>query len=247
MMSLRENHTFRSRCRLNWGTENMTWEECRETVKMYYGIISQVDDAIGRVLSFMERENLMENTIIIFTADHGDFCGDRKMMDKHYIMYDEVTRVPLLIRYPGEKKQAPVCDAMVTNMLDLVPTILELAEISTEEALDGISLVPCLWGEKQEKEREYVLVTYNGQQFGLFSQRMICNHMYKYVWNPADVDELYDLVKDPHELKNYVYDPDYKEVLKQMRLDLAEELVAVDDCLYKSRWLKKQLLEGIKL
>lgn len=233
--------------RLNWGTQDMTWEECRKTVQMYYGIISQMDDAVGRVLSYLEESGMLERTVIIFTADHGDFCGDRRMMDKHYVMYEEVTRVPLVIWRPGEKQEGRVCDSMVVNMLDLVPTILELAGIPVAEPLDGISLVPCLRGERQEQERKYALVTYNGQQFGLFSQRMICDHRYKYVWNPADTDELYDLEKDPYELKNCAHQPEYEEILKRMRLDLAKELEGVDDCLYRSPWLKGQLLEGKKI
>ena len=74
--------------RLNWNTAERSWEEFHETARLYYGYISQIDDAVGRVIEHLENKGLLDNTIIIYTADHGDLCGDRRMMDKHYVMYD---------------------------------------------------------------------------------------------------------------------------------------------------------------
>ena len=233
--------------RLNWDTDDMTWEDFRETARLYYGYISQIDHAIGKVLAHLESTGQMERTVIIYTADHGDMCGDRKMMDKHYIMYDEVVHVPLVIRYPEKIKGGVRHPAMVTNMLDLVPTLLELAGLPVPEDLDGISLMPYLSGERQDSIRKYALTTYNGQQFGLFTQRMIRNDTYKYVWNPCDVDELYDMKNDPGELHNLVGDPAYADLLAGLRRDLVAELDAVEDYTMKSPWLRHQLLDGCKL
>ncbi len=228
--------------RLNWDTERLGWDELHETARLYYGYISQIDDAIGRVIKHLEDKGMLDNTIIIYTADHGDLCGDRKMMDKHYVMYDEVVRVPLVIRYPHLIKGGIHCKALVTNMLDLVPTILELVGAPVPCDLDGISLMEYFKDEKRESLRKYALVTYNGQQFGLYTQRMIRNEKYKYVWNPTDMDELYDMENDPYELENLSGKEEYQELLKQLRLDLLNELDAVDDCTApKSYWLRDQL------
>lgn len=232
--------------RYNWNTADMTWEEMQETARLYYGYISQIDDAIGRVLDHLERKGILDNTVIIYTADHGDLCGERRMMDKHYVMYDEVVRVPLVIRYPTLIEKGIRSQAFVTNMLDLVPTVLTLAGAPVPEDLDGISLMPYLCGEQAESIRKYAMVTYNGQQFGLYTQRMIRNEKYKYVWNPTDMDELYDMENDPAELVNLALCQEYGDVLKTLRADLLTELDAVQDCTVRSKWLRDQLANNRK-
>lgn len=232
--------------RSSWNTEEMSWEDFHETARLYYGVISQIDDAIGRVIRHLEKKGLSENTVVIYTSDHGDMCGERRMIDKHYIMYDSVVHVPLVIRYPWMVKPGGRCGAMVTNMLDLVPTILELAGLPVPENIDGVSLMPYLRGERTDSIRRYALSTYNGQQFGLFTQRMIRNERYKYVWNPCDVDELYDLEKDPLELDNLAVKEESGALLGALRLDLLRELEAVEDYTAKSPWLRNQLLRNKK-
>lgn len=231
----------------NWDKEQLTWEECREMVKLYYGYITQVDDAIGKVLDFLKKSGHWKDTIIIFTSDHGDMCGDRRMMDKHYVMYDSVVRVPLIIRYPQMKSDGRVCDDLVVNMLDLVPTILEMAGCCVPEDLDGISLMPIIRKESSCKKRPYVLSTYNGQQFGLYCQRMIRNKKWKYIWNATDVDELYDMENDPYEMTNLTGDKRYSQILSELRKDMIEELDRVDDFMIKSPWLRHQLESGKKI
>ena len=168
------------------------------------------------------------------------------MMDKHYIMYEEVTHVPLVLRYPALIKPESKCDGMVTNMLDLVPTVLEFAGLSVPIDLHGVSLMPYLRGEAHPAPRRYALTTYNGQQFGLFSQRMLRMGDFKYTWNLTDTDELYDLANDPYELRNVIADPAYAETLQTMRHRLLAELQAEDDCMLNG-WTVQQLQNGRKL
>lgn len=231
--------------RLNWRTETMDWDDLKETARLYYAFISQIDDAIGKVLQYLEHKGELDQTLIIYTSDHGDLCGDRHMMDKHYVMYDEVVRVPLILRYPALIPAGTASEEMTVNMLDLVPTLLELLDIRMPEHLQGKSLLPDLRGEQTEK-RDYVLSTYNGQQFGLYMQRMLRGRDMKYIWNLTDCDELYDLKKDPYELVNRIGDPDYVESLKKMRLRLLKELKDQEDCILNP-WTEPQLSEGRKL
>ncbi|MCD6520055.1 MAG: sulfatase-like hydrolase/transferase, partial [Anaerolineae bacterium] len=86
---------------LNWGIEHLTWREWAEYVSRYLGIISQIDDAILQVLQALDERGLAAETIVIYTTDHGDACGGHRMIDKHYIMYEDVVHVPLVIRWPG--------------------------------------------------------------------------------------------------------------------------------------------------
>ena len=229
---------------LNWNNKNTDEELFRRTQRLYFGIISQTDDAIGKILSYLDENGLAENTVVIYTSDHGDMCGERRMLDKHYIMYDSVVRVPLIIRYPGAR-HGTVKDLCV-NALDIVPTLLDICGLDKPDTLEGISLMPYLTGSAPEKRRKYALVTYNGQQFGLYTQRMITDGHIKYVWNCSDTDELYFLDKDPDERVNRANDEDQKELLLKLRKDMANELKEADDYTMRSPWLYDTLINGRK-
>lgn len=227
---------------LNWNVEKYEWSDWAPVVARYYGIISQVDDAIGKVLDKVD----MENTLIIFTSDHGDMCGAHKMMDKHYIMYDDVVRVPLIMQWPGVISENTVNNDFVYNCLDIPPTIMDILGLSKEGHFHGRSLLPILKGDKLTLWRDEVVSTYNGQQFGLYSQRMIRNRRWKYVWNATDIDELYDLENDPAELYNLFGEVKNAHIAKEMRQRLYQQLLMDGDGLVKNYWIKTQLMESRK-
>jgi len=279
----------------NWGVEHYTWDDWAPVVARYYGMISQMDEAVGSVLQALERLGVADNTIVIFTADHGDMCGSHRMMDKHYILYDDVVHVPLFIRWPQEIPAGGQCDRFVYSFLDLPPTLLEMLGLQAFDPgnLQGASLVPLLQavcgkldggdvcknrspesddaacnnrfaegdatcledGEVGSDEastawppwRDAVVASYNGQQFGLYTQRMIRTREWKYVWNHTDTDELYDLTADPAELHNRIADPDKAELLSDLRRRLYERLSADGDGLVVNGAMRRQLLEGAKL
>ena len=232
---------------LNWGVEDYAWEDWEPIVRRYYAIISQLDDAVGKVLGRLADLGLDGDTVVIYTADHGDMCGGHRMMDKHYIMYDDVVRVPLIIRYPGKVPAGARVDRFVYNLLDLPPTLLEWAGLSIPADFHGASLAAILEGRPVAEWRTEVVSTYNGQQFGLYNQRMIRSADFKYVWNMTDTDELYDLRQDPDELRNVAGDPAYAGVLSELRSKLYRELTRHEDPFLRFDWLKRQLTEGRKL
>jgi arylsulfatase A-like enzyme len=232
----------------SWNIEDFTWDDWAPVVARYYGIVSQVDDAIGRIISKLDSLGLEENTIVIYTSDHGDMCGSHRMIDKHYVLYDDVARVPLIVRWPGAVKGGVICDDFICHSLDIPPTILEIAGMGKREYFQGKSFLPLLKGEKPDDWRNCAVSTYNGQQFGLYTQRMIRTKEWKYIWNTTDVDELYDLAKDPYELRNVIYEPQHKELVADLRYKLYEELVKDGDGLITgNEWMKNQLLGGKKL
>ncbi len=237
---------------LNWGVENYGWEDWCETVALYYAFISQMDDAIGSVLDALDRSGLSERTIVVFTADHGDMCGGHRMLDKHCVMYEDIVRVPLIVRGPGIASGA-VRDELVYNLLDLPPTLSDWVGFEPG-SFHGRSLSPLLAREMAGPAyrvdsgwRTEVVSTYNGQQFGLFIQRMIVDARWKLVWNPTDVDELYDLQEDPTELRNRIGEPQLAAVVARLRARLYEILLAEGDRFVANPWMKRQLLEGCKL
>lgn len=232
----------------NWGVESFDWVDWAPVVARYYGVISQLDEAIGSVLAALDRLGLADDTLVVFTADHGDMCGSHRMMDKHYILYDDVVRVPFIVRWPGRVDAGAVCDRFVYNFLDLAPTIADAIGLrdALPSGLHGESLLP-LFGQAAEGWRDCVVSTYSGQQFGLFTQRMIRTARWKYVWNHTDTDELYDLAADPAELFNRIGDPDAAPTLAGLRRRLHERLLADGDPLADNEWMRRQLLQGAKI
>lgn len=212
---------------LNWGLEDYDWAKWENYLRSYYAVIAQVDDALGQLFRQLEEIGALDNTIIIFTADHGDAAGSHRMLDKHYVMYEEEVHVPLIIKWKDHIQAGTVCDRFLVHFLDIAATMDDL--FSLDFPTSGRSLLPLLRGEDVDDWRTYAFSNYNGQQFGLFVQRMIRDERYKYVWTPTDIDELYDLQEDPYELKNLIHDPAYKDVLTRLRKDLYEDLVARKD------------------
>jgi len=240
---------------VNWNTEKMSWEDWAPSVRNYYAVITQMDAAIGKVLDKLDELGIADNTIVIYTSDHGDMCGSHKMLDKHYVLYEDVTHVPLVVKYPGVIPKNTKTSAYSVHFLDIAPTILELCGLEKPEGVEfhGRSLMNILktGGVIPQGWRDEAVTTYNGQQFGLYTQRSIVSHEWKYVWNLTDVDELYNLHDDPGELHNLMPKKlELSEILADLRLRLYNTLCQEDDRLviYNGRsWIKAQLLEGRKL
>lgn len=231
----------------SWNIEDYTWEDWRETVALYYATVTEIDHAIGKVLKTLEDTGQADNTIVIYTADHGDMCGSHRMIDKHYIMYDDVVKVPLVIRWPDAISPGTVIDDFICNFLDIPPTLLDILEKEIPDFFSGRSMIPLLQGEQVKDWRTEAVSTYNGQQFGLYTQRMIRNNDWKYIWNTTDIDELYDLNNDPHELYNVIDQDQYQPLIQELRRKLYETLLREGDGLVKSPWMKNQLLNNKKL
>jgi len=210
----------------NWHLENMTWEDFAPCVARYYAMISQIDDAVGTLLSLLEDKGIIDDTLIVFTSDHGDTSGGHGMMDKHYILYDDVTRVPLIVRYPKIFEKGYVCDEFVSNCLDFAPTIESLTGISPAGIRHGVSLMDTIAGKNPEK---FSVSTSNGQQFGLFTQRSIRDHRFKLIWNLTDINEFYDLETDPGEKVNLINSEEYSSVINDMGEQLKTALKRRND------------------
>ncbi|HZJ57268.1 MAG TPA: sulfatase/phosphatase domain-containing protein, partial [Clostridia bacterium] len=231
----------------SWDIEDYTWEDWRDTVALYYATITEIDHAIGKVLDRLEELGQAENTIVIYTADHGDMCGGHRMIDKHYILYDDVVKVPLVIRWPGVIPPSSVRDEFICHFLDIPPTILEVLGQSIPDSYSGRSMLNLLKGQKAEGWRTEAVSTYNGQQFGLYTQRMIRNNSWKYIWNTTDIDELYDLEKDPDELYNLMGQEKYMPIVTELRKRLYEILLEEGDGLVKTHWMRNQLINNKKI
>jgi arylsulfatase A-like enzyme len=158
---------------------------------------------------------LAENTVVIFTADHGGFVGNHRLADKGPAMYDDIYRIPLIVRDPRTDNAGARSQSMV-SLLDITPTVLEVAGATPPDdvLLDGASFLPHVHNVNTQP-RTWVTAEFHGHHFP-YPQRMIRTVRYKLVVNPADINELYDTVDDPYELNNLYDHPTVVDVQRQL-------------------------------
>jgi arylsulfatase A-like enzyme len=202
------------------GLSDETW---RELIALYWGYCTFVDHEVGRLLDALHREGRAQDTVVLFSSDHGDMTGAHGgLWDKGEFMYEESYHVPLLARAPRVSSPGSVCDSLVSNM-DLASTVLDLAGLAIPASHDGRSLVPLL-RDPSAPWRDDLMSEFHGHRY-LYSQRMLRWSSFKYVYNPSDEDELYDLSKDPHELVNVAERPEYSDVARDCRRRLLQWII----------------------
>ena len=190
-------------------------------IKDYLRCIASVDDNVGRLLEYLDRTGLAKNTIVIYTSDQGFFLGDHDWFDKRF-MYEESLRMPFLIRYPGHIKAGTVNDAMILNV-DFAPTFLEYAGLKAPSEVQGKSLAGLLRGEKPKDWRTSMYYRYYHYPADHRVQPHygVRNDRYKLIfYNRIKEWELFDLQKDPSEMKSVYGDPEYAAVVKKMTAEL---------------------------
>lgn len=214
-----------------YGVDAFTWDDWARIIAMYCGYVAMIDEAIGEMLYMLDSEGLAANTAVFYTADHGGMLGAHGMEDKGPFLYDEIVRIPMAARIPGAPGGRR-SDALVYNM-DIMPTVLELAGCEVPAGLDAVSLIPLLVGQgARVREDEAVWAEFHGHQ-APYTQRMLRTRTTKYVFNPADIDELYDLESDPGELHNLVAEPNQTGLLREMRGRMLDRFKKIDDPLLK--------------
>ena len=197
------------------GFPDLSEDAWRQHIAKYWAFCTFIDDEIGRLLDALKEMGREEDTAVFFSADHGDMTGSHGgFFDKGPFMYQETYHIPLIGRVPGVAKAGTVCDRLVSNM-DLATTALDLAGLPVPEKHDGRSLMPLL-REPGAVWPDDLMCEFHGHRF-LYSQRMVRWGHHKFIFNAPDEDELYDLVRDPHELTNLFDDPHYADVVEEGR------------------------------
>ncbi len=215
---------------LHWAFDTYPWETWQKLVAMYWGYVTLIDEQIGRILRAIDALSLAENSVLFFGADHGGFVGNHRLSDKGPMMYDDIYRIPLLVRWPGKTTPGARCDAFVT-LMDLMPTFLDLAGVQVPDYVDGRSIVPLLRGKVPADWPQQVFLQFHGHHFP-YPQRGIRTRTHKLVVNPADVNELYDLRTDPNELHNRTDDPACAEAKRELMRRLYKHLAESGDNFY---------------
>lgn len=229
--------------RRTWRVDGWTWEQWAPVVARYLAVIEELDTQVGRLLAALERHGVAGDTLVIYSTDHGDLCGGHGMMDKHFVMYDDVMRVPFIARFPGRLPEGVSSPAFVLNELDTPVTLLAAAGIPVPPSFVGHSLFDIVAGQ-ESAQRPDVYGMWQGGQFGLYTQRMVRTREWKYIWNTTAEDELYDLRQDPGELVNRATDPACAETLGALRQRLLEHMRQINDPLLNP-WNRDQLANGL--
>lgn len=204
--------------------QELDWDEYARATACYYALCTLIDDQIGRVLAVLEELGQLDNTLIVFTSDHGDYMGAHRLMLKGIPAFEEVYRVPLIVTGP-EMDVSNSIDNM-TSLIDIGPTLVEML---TGRQFDchGRSFALLLKGNSAAwKDEAYAEM--QGQRFA-YQQRVLWRDYWKYVFNTFDEDELYDLAADPHELHNLSSKPDCRPVLERMAGRMWQIISETDD------------------
>jgi len=183
--------------------------EAETMLAAYLALVSQVDHGIGLILDELEASGELENTIIVFSADHGDYAGEHGLWSKHGgISSRAITRVPMIVRMPAGSENGSVCEEII-EAIDLFPTLCALAELPIPDHLQGTSFAGLL-GENPQPIRDNAL-TENAHRKALATKD------WRYVANIGDQpDELYDQINDPWETNNLIDDPEFSDVSRKL-------------------------------
>jgi len=203
------------------GKELIRWKYQRY-IKDYLRCIASVDDNVGRLLDYLDESGLARDTIVVYTSDQGFYLGDHGWFDKRF-MYEESLRMPLLVRYPGEIRPGSVSDDIVLN-LDFAETFLDYAGVPVPADMQGRSMRSVLRGRTPKDWRksmyyhyyEYPAVHSVKRHYGVRTGRYKLIHFY----HDIDEWELYDLKKDPEEMRNVCGDPKYARIVKELKTEL---------------------------
>jgi len=222
----------------------LTEEQVRTARRAYLANCSYVDHWVRQIMDALDTHGLSDNTIVIFTSDHGDMLGERGLWYKMNF-FEHSARVPLIVHAPG--RFAPARVRTLSSLLDIAPTLLDLAGVEVPATLDGHSLLPQLQGFEDG------LRTVTGEYLGEGAVApifMLRRGNLKYIFSKPDGEQLYDLTADPHELNNVADSPAYladaqgfrDEVLK--RWDTTKILVDVLDSQANRRVVDQALRKG---
>ena len=192
----------------------LTEKDLRRVMAHYYGSITQIDDGVGQILQRLKDRGMYDDSLIIFTSDHGDYMGYRHLITKCNHMYDPIMRIPLIIKYPASWNKTGVDRGLSTN-IDIAKTILTVCGVEHAPTMRGLDLT-------RGAEREIVVGEYSMR--GL-NEYMIRSKTHKLLLYADGAPRLFDLAADPQETNDVAGDPAYADVLRDLKDKLIEEFI----------------------
>ena len=234
----------------------LTSETYQMYVREYLRCVKGIDDNLKRILDYLKDNDLLENTIVVYTSDQGMLLGEHDFMDKRW-MYEESIRMPLIVRWPGVTQQGSTNDWLINNT-DFMPTLLDIAGIEIPEQVQGRSFVEALKGGPEPdnwrqssyyrywmhmahrmntpahfgiRTKRYKLIFFYGMDYtDIHNGNTVKGKDGNRYWNNTPVAwEFYDLEDDPHEMHNRYSDPVYADVIARLKDQLKAERASIGD------------------
>jgi len=188
--------------------------------KSYIGMVNMIDDYVGKIIDSLEETGQFENTMIIFTTDHGDFLGEHGWWEKGLPSYDDNQRIPAIISWAdGQKQKIGKTDSMF-NLVDILPTCLDAAGAEIPPLVQGVSQLPILRSET-EMLKDWALIEYQNYP-SVYQQTLIHDNHRLVVYRDADYGELYNLDKDPNQYDNLFNNPEYNKLQQKLMQKLLQ-------------------------
>lgn len=185
-----------------------------------------VDEGVQQLFAALEETGQLESTAIVFTSDHGYWNGEHGLSVERRLAYEEAIRIPLLVRFPARVEPGTIIDEIALS-IDLAPTLLDVADVSADHAMDGRSLVPLLIGQTPRDWRNSFLIEYYSDTVFPRIQKMgyrairTQSHKYIHYTDIDSMDELYDLRRDPYEMNNVINEPAFQTELAGLKAELS--------------------------
>jgi arylsulfatase A-like enzyme len=198
---------------MRWG--QLSEREVREAIRHFWAYCTYLDDLFGRVLAALKATGQAHQTLVLYTSDHADYCGDHGLFAKGIPCFRGAYHVPSIIRWPAGVADPGRRVSEFVSLADFHPTFTEAATGRCDAELTGRSLMPLLRNEEPQNWRDEIHTQCNGVEL-YYTQRSVTTKDYKYVFNGFDNDELYDLRSDPHEMRNIAADTDSSETIREM-------------------------------
>ncbi len=196
--------------------ESLTWEDWATAVRYYYAFTTLIDEQIGRIYAHLEAAGELDNTIIIFTSDHGETAGSHGgLTDKGWQHFEEIQRIPMIVRYPDGRSAGETREGLI-SLADIYPTILDIAGAAAPSDIHGRSLLPLI-EDASADWRDHVGIEFGGVNNLAATLRTIVKDGHKYGYSAGFPDQLYDLNADPYETTNLVDSPSHLDRLNNLR------------------------------
>ncbi|MFH4967544.1 sulfatase-like hydrolase/transferase [Gaetbulibacter sp. M240] len=202
-------------------------EKAQRVMAAYHACTTEMDDMVGRVIQSLKDQGLYENTIIIYTTDHGEHMFEHGLRGKH-CMYEDAVNVPFIISYPKLFKQNVVNNSLV-SFIDIMPTLAELIGEKTPETAQGVSLVDVLKNGSEIGGDRKVYTEFRGTNYQLvpdiknLPSRMMRHGDYKFIYTHGIIDQLYNVKEDPNEFNNLIFDEKHKAIYQDMYFETLAE------------------------
>jgi arylsulfatase A-like enzyme len=208
----------------------LTEEQIKEAIAYYWGLCSMNDDVVGMILDAVEDEGVSDETLVLYTSDHGDQVGSHGLFLKGVLPYEESYNIPMAVRFPSMIKSNSVCSEFVT-LCDFAQTFCDITDSDSMSQSHGRSLVPIFDGNIPDDWAKTFFGQFLGTEY-YYTQRIIRDQRYKYVFNGFDFDELYDLENDLFEMKNLAQNSEYDGIKRHLIEEMWRWCERTDDIMF---------------